>query len=208
LLVVDHRLRRRSADACARRVRARRLPVAGDDIPDEQTRVSDCDGVDGTIDRAVFVAADGDDSAMGTREAPVRTIRQALRLASYNGRSQVLVGVGTYNESETLVIPEGIGVFGGYERARAWARGGGQSEFRGASTAIVARAMRLDGASRSAGQGGGGGGGPSVGVWTVDATAMTSGVSYELGSAGNGGAGGAMVMGLRGSDGVRAETHR
>jgi hypothetical protein len=118
LLVVDHRLRRRNADACARRVRARRLPVAGDDIPDEQTRDSDCDGVDGTIDRAVFVAADGDDSAMGTREAPVRTIRQALRLASYNGRSQVLVGVGTYNESETLVIPEGIGVFGGYERAR------------------------------------------------------------------------------------------
>jgi protein-disulfide isomerase len=90
------------------------------DIPDEGFVDANCDGIDGNVSSAVFVATTGNDSWAGTREQPVMTISRALLLASANGKTQVLVSAGTY--SEVVDLRTGVGVFGGYSAVDNWTR--------------------------------------------------------------------------------------
>ncbi|MCG8424560.1 MAG: DUF1565 domain-containing protein [Proteobacteria bacterium] len=83
------------------------------DVPDPQLIDADCDGIDGDIGAAYFVGPDGDNSAAGSMEQPFATIQHALdRAADDPLRTQVLVAEGVYPEA--IVLPDGVGLFGGY----------------------------------------------------------------------------------------------
>lgn len=83
------------------------------DTPDAQFRDQNCDGIDGDIVRAAFVASDGFDDSMCRISAPCRTIGHAIAtVAADPARDHVYVKSGTYNEIVVLVT--GTAIFGGY----------------------------------------------------------------------------------------------
>jgi len=73
---------------------------------------ANCDGIDGVITEGVFVAKDGSDGAAGTLSAPVLTIGQGILAAQDQGVPNVYVATGVYVES--VLLPEGIRLYGGY----------------------------------------------------------------------------------------------
>lgn len=87
------------------------VPIAGPDLAGDSLD-TDCDGVDGEADRAVFVSREGRNDQPGTRDAPLATIQLALERASLLGLRDVYVATGVY--SEAIVLPDGVGLFGGY----------------------------------------------------------------------------------------------
>lgn len=113
------------------------------DVPDPAGDDSNCDGIDGTLERAVFVAGGlvaagagdgedggapvGDDAASGlTPDQPVRTIARGLDIAASRGRDYILVTAGTYEE--VVELRSGIGIHGGYtyeliDGSARWSRG-------------------------------------------------------------------------------------
>ena len=91
------------------------------DEPDRFALDLDCDGIDGEVERSVFVATYGADSNDGSRYAPLLTIQAAIDLAaSQNERKWVLVQEGRYEE--TLELVDGVHIVGGYEFG--WRRDG------------------------------------------------------------------------------------
>jgi len=88
------------------------LPVAGPDLPDPQGTDSDCDGIDGSLDQAVFVAKWGDDAAPGTFEQPKRSVQAGIDAADALGKRDVLVATGVYVES--IALADGVDLYGGY----------------------------------------------------------------------------------------------
>ena len=83
--------------------------------PDDGFKDNNCDGIDGMIEDAVFVAPDGnDDSLTGTPDAPKKTINSAIFLAASQGKPHVYVSVGTYPKK--LTLSSGISIYGGYNR--------------------------------------------------------------------------------------------
>ena len=83
---------------------------AGPDVPDGVD--SDCDGVDGEIQNAVFVAKNGADAAVGSKVAPVLTVQRGIDRAVELGLRDVYVATGVYQGS--ILLATGIGVYGGY----------------------------------------------------------------------------------------------
>ncbi|MCA9516379.1 MAG: hypothetical protein KC635_15665, partial [Myxococcales bacterium] len=80
---------------------------AGDSID------SNCDGIDGEVENGVFVARNGSDTANnGTIRQPLQTIAAGLAQAVAQGKRDVYVASGVYSES--VVLADGKGVFGGY----------------------------------------------------------------------------------------------
>ena len=87
------------------------------DIPDALFRDSNCDGIDGDISRAFFVANGGDNDNPGTRELPFATIQRGINAASDSrSRDHVYVAAGYY--AETVAIPDGVSVFGLYDDSK------------------------------------------------------------------------------------------
>jgi hypothetical protein len=86
-------------------------PGAADppDVP--EFRETNCDGIDGDAQHAVFVTPLGDDAGPGTRAAPKRTMTAAVATAAAQGKD-VYAGVGIY--TETLVVANAVSVYGGY----------------------------------------------------------------------------------------------
>jgi hypothetical protein len=95
-------------------------PKPGPDVPDESFADSNCDGIDGEKEKAVFVSPAGIDSAPGSMIAPVQTLTQAVRIAQATGKD-VYVCSATYPES-LLIENTGIRIYGGYDCAKQWAR--------------------------------------------------------------------------------------
>ncbi len=91
-----------------------------EDLPDLLGFDSDCDGLDGTEKRMVFVdGSKGQDSWGGTQDKPKRTIQAAITFAAADQkRDCVIVAAGTY--LETLSFKSGIHVWGGYDPAKGW----------------------------------------------------------------------------------------
>ncbi len=78
-----------------------------------------CDGIDGEIARAAFVASGGVNDGVCAMGAPCATIGHAAGVASADpNRDQVYVRAATYNE--VLTVPTGVGIVGGYDSA--WGR--------------------------------------------------------------------------------------
>ena len=95
-------------------------PEAGPDVPDENFQDTDCDGIDGDAERAIFVAPQGLDGSAGTRSAPVRTIAKGVELAASKG-FDVYVCNATYPENVEL-LADAVSVYGGYDCASEWRR--------------------------------------------------------------------------------------
>ena len=88
-----------------------RILDAAVDTPDVDGLDANCDGIDGEVERGLFVAPTGSDDAPGTRAEPLRRIQTAIDQAG-NGRDHVYVAAGVY--SEALTLRAGISIFGGY----------------------------------------------------------------------------------------------
>lgn len=92
----------------------------GADLPDDGFVDSNCDGIDGDADAAVFVATGGSDSNPGTRAAPMLTINGAIARAQSTSKTQIYVSNGIYTGRVTLA--SGISIYGGYSASNNWAR--------------------------------------------------------------------------------------
>ncbi|MGM0575722.1 MAG: hypothetical protein ACQEXJ_08350 [Myxococcota bacterium] len=80
------------------------------DVPDGVDH--DCDGVDGSIETAIFVAKNGDDGNAGSMSAPLVSIQAGIDAAVADGKGQVFVATGVYSES--IDLEPGVMVYGGY----------------------------------------------------------------------------------------------
>src|SRR5262249_11394840 len=92
-----------------------------DDLPDPLGKDTNCDGIDGVASEAIFVSPTGSDTNLGAREAPLKTIRAGLAIASQRKKTQVIVAGGDYDEPDTLTLAENVGLYGGYDPS-SWAR--------------------------------------------------------------------------------------
>ncbi|MFT5429384.1 MAG: hypothetical protein ACI9OJ_000054 [Myxococcota bacterium] len=93
------------------------------DWPDPDGIDTNCDGIDGDIAHAVFVAPDGVDqgNTAGTMDLPFKTLKKAMEHCDESEEKvMVLVSKGTYIAQ--LVVLPGVNVFGGYDRAGDWDR--------------------------------------------------------------------------------------
>ncbi|TNF35663.1 MAG: hypothetical protein EP329_06025, partial [Deltaproteobacteria bacterium] len=88
------------------------LPSSSTDYPDALGTDADCDGIDGEIDKGVFVAKTGSDSASGELDDPLRTIQAGIAKAVSLNRRDVYVATGVYVES--ISLKNGVRVYGGY----------------------------------------------------------------------------------------------
>ncbi len=78
-----------------------------------------CDGADGIVVESIYVAPDGNDTWAGSPTRPLRTIGAAMArslesLTTKLPRPHVFVASGSY--TETLTLPDGISLHGGYRR--------------------------------------------------------------------------------------------
>ena len=116
------------------------------DKPDLKFVDSNCDGIDGTAAKAIFVSPLGDDAAAGTMAQPKRTIAAAV--AAAQGKD-VYATFGIYTEA--LNIVSGVSVYGGYDVS--WKRS-------------LAQATRITGATTASGD--------TVGAVAVNIAAPTT----------------------------------
>lgn len=113
------------------------VPGAEPDLPDDDYTDTNCDGIDGDAENAIFVAPSGDDGASGTMDDPVASITQGVALAVAEGKA-VYVCNATYLESVTLE-GDAVSIFGGYDCADGWSR----SNARGSVTSPEPRALTI-----------------------------------------------------------------
>jgi len=83
-----------------------------EDEPDDVFEDSNCDGTDGDLRRAIFVAPKGDDTGSGTLEEPLASLGIALERAHLE-QKDVYVCNGLYEQA--LVIDHAVRVYGGYD---------------------------------------------------------------------------------------------
>ncbi len=89
------------------------------DLPDYDFIDANCDGIDGDLEYAVFVATDGiDASSCGSIDSPCKTIMHGLDNTAPG--EYLIVAQGTYDESVTL--KDGASIYGGYDRHFGWER--------------------------------------------------------------------------------------
>ncbi len=117
-----------------------------DDLPDTNNEDANCDGIDGNVANGIFVATTGSDLGDGTMDKPLRSITAALALAlKQKQKTQIIVGVGDYNETKTLNMIDGVGIYGGYDPTNKWSRTSSNkpTTIAGASLALMARGFKL-----------------------------------------------------------------
>ena len=119
------------------------------DPPDLRFIDANCDGIDGNVRNAIFVAPDGKDGDPGTRGEPKRQISAAVAAALAAGKD-VYAAAGSYDRVEAAT---GVGVYGGYE-LRTWARradlitfiaGSPEGVFARAATRVVLQLLKVQG---------------------------------------------------------------
>jgi hypothetical protein len=97
------------------------MPAAGrvrphcvkSDVPDLKFKDTNCDGIDGDVRRAVFVAPSGNDVNPGTVSRPLRSLQAAVQRAAATGRA-VYVQIGAYDVGDGLDLASGVSLYGGY----------------------------------------------------------------------------------------------
>ncbi len=91
------------------------------DLPDDGFVDSNCDGIDGDESDAVFVTSSGTDSATcGPLAEPCATVQYGIDRASLLGVQGVYVAAGDYAES--VVLSDGVSLYGGYDATDGWSR--------------------------------------------------------------------------------------
>ncbi|HYX91048.1 MAG TPA: hypothetical protein VE782_05770, partial [Myxococcaceae bacterium] len=121
------------------------VPDAGDE-PDDQFLDTNCDGIDGNGAESIFVARNGS-GTNGTRDAPVGTLRDALKLVQGSRRHILIAGVLDY--AEDLEIKNvSASLHGGYVRG-----GAGWLDWQRRDDVVTVRALNYPGhAVRDAGE--------------------------------------------------------
>lgn len=94
--------------------------LENEDLPDDDFIDSNCDGIDGDVTRAVFVAPTGNDFARGTMDDPLRTIQAAVDSARELDQD-VYVCNAKY-EGALLIENDGVNLYGGYDCNNGWKR--------------------------------------------------------------------------------------
>lgn len=120
--------------------KARFFRLAKNDAPDDNYTDENGDGIDGDVNRAIFVTATGGhDNNPGTPALPMATLQAAIGKASTQNKD-VYVGKGTYATSDLLVLSSGVNLYGQYDPANNWKRAAGNTTtISGGATAIVAQ---------------------------------------------------------------------
>jgi hypothetical protein len=127
--------RRRHARRAGLRARRSRRPPGRTDTPDLSFLDSNCDGIDGDANGAIFVAPLGDSANPGTRSAPKREISQAVVAAGLEGKDVYVAG-GDYGRVDTV---SGVDIYGGYHPT-TWARDAqNTTRILGKSEAVLAK---------------------------------------------------------------------
>lgn len=90
-------------------------PPSPTDTPDDTFSDDNCDGIDGDLDGAIFVAKTGSDSATCglTYMDPCLTINRGILRAAQSSKGEVYIQVGNYDE--VVVLVNGIDLYGGYD---------------------------------------------------------------------------------------------
>src|SRR5690606_6464582 len=92
------------------------------DHPDPDNIDTNCDGIDGNIDGAIFVSPLGSDAATGTIAAPLRSIPLAIARANTSDKDVYVAG-GTYALNTTINLENGVSIFGGFSATDWGVRG-------------------------------------------------------------------------------------
>ncbi|MFO0547664.1 MAG: hypothetical protein U0271_04700 [Polyangiaceae bacterium] len=116
---------------------------AGPDLPDSGYVDSNCDGIDGDVNAAIFVATTGNDANAGTKSAPMATVIAAIGRAQTSGKTQIYISNGTYLGRVTLV--NGISLYGGYSATNNWARADGYTAIIRSTVVANSRVTALEG---------------------------------------------------------------
>ena len=114
------------------------------DLPDDLFADSNCDGIDGNEADAVFVASSGSDSATcGPMAEACSTIQWGVERATTIGAGNVYVAAGDYSES--VMLADGVSIYGGYDAGTGWSRDPGThvSRITGVDGAIEGQALTL-----------------------------------------------------------------
>jgi hypothetical protein len=175
----------------------------GPDLPDSGYVDSNCDGIDGEVSRAIFVAEVGVDNPECTMVSPCASLGHALARAEALGRRDIYLQVGTY--IGRVELRSGIGVYGGYDRN--WGRALhsteghetrvlGSSDGRGEPVVLEARFVgtqvaNLELVAAAAAGASEGRGRSSYGVRAVGANLVLTDVMVRAGAGADGPAGGA-----------------
>ncbi len=90
-------------------------PPSPTDVPDGSFTDDNCDGIDGDIDGAIFVAKTGTDSGTCglTYTDPCLTIGHGIIRALSSSRGEIYIQAGDYDE--VVVLQNGIDLYGGYD---------------------------------------------------------------------------------------------
>ena len=92
-----------------------------EDLPDLEGIDSNCDGVDGDKDLAIFVdVLTGSDDGEGTPDSPLKTLDAAQEMAVSEGFAAIYVSKGTYPEPFNVV--GGIDYYGLFNAGDGWSR--------------------------------------------------------------------------------------
>ncbi len=107
------------------------------DKPDLSFSDSNCDGIDGKKDSAVFVSPAGNDLNPGTLAAPKKTLGAAIAsAATFTPARDVYVATGTYPEA--LVLVSGVSIYGNFNASTGWSRSvGGVTQINSPTTPAV-----------------------------------------------------------------------
>lgn len=184
------------------------------DYPDGADQ--NCDGVDGEINNAIFVAKTGDDTNPGTIDSPKRTILGGITAAAAQAKRDVYVATGVYSESVNMT--PNVSLYGGYSGdflARdivlyetailgpapvtslpATVNAPGFTDDSGATTTLAGFSIFGWNSLQP--------GGSSYGVWAPEATSQLRIANNRIyaGSGGNGTPGASGVSGASGQDGA------
>jgi hypothetical protein len=166
-----------------------------------------CDGIVGNVTGAIFVdGVSGSDLNAGSMKSPKQTIKDGINAASASTPPKdVYVSKGTY--AETIVLADGVSVYGGYDAAAGWARGLNITAIESpAPVGVVAQGLTkatemqllVVTAANASAPLANGDGASSVGVRITS----SSGVLTIRGCVINAGAGGAGAVGAAGAAGV------
>ncbi|MCA9539138.1 MAG: hypothetical protein KC620_09655, partial [Myxococcales bacterium] len=113
-------------------------PSAEEDLPDPGFVDADCDGLDGEIEDAIFVAPRGNDVNAGTLAAPVATIARAMDLALGSDPPKYIIAAEGVYEG-TVTLRAGVRIYGGYRPGPRWARSADyETIIRGGARGVIA----------------------------------------------------------------------
>ena len=116
---------------------------AAPDLPDDTFTDTNCDGIDGDVTRAIFVATSGADTNPGTMATPVATITAAIAMAQTTGKREVYISAGVYQGRVTLA--NGISLYGGYAQTNGWQRSSSSVATISSTSEIGGRVVAVDG---------------------------------------------------------------